>query len=96
MYNRPSSNGSPGKRSFTIATTRRIRDAGKWDARTPVLPGRSRCSSGIVCVVNGQFVETECKAPKGRQSKAQKELQRQLEAAAGSTSWRIRLMKFRP
>jgi len=37
----------------------------------------------IVCVVNGQYVGIECKAPKGRQSDHQKEFQRQLEAAGG-------------
>jgi len=37
----------------------------------------------IVCVVKGQFVGIEVKAPKGRQNDNQKEFQRQLEAAGG-------------
>ena len=37
----------------------------------------------IVCVVNGQYVGIEVKAPKGRQSENQKILQAQLEAAGG-------------
>ena len=40
-------------------------------------------SPDIVCVVNGQYVGIEVKAPKGRQSEHQKEFQRQLEAAGG-------------
>jgi len=37
----------------------------------------------IVCVINGQFVGIEVKAPKGKQSDHQKEFQRKLEAAGG-------------
>jgi hypothetical protein len=37
----------------------------------------------IVCVIAGQYVGLEIKAPKGRQSENQKEFQRQLEAAGG-------------
>jgi hypothetical protein len=37
----------------------------------------------IVCVVKGQYVGIECKAPNGKQSHNQKEFQRQLEAAGG-------------
>jgi hypothetical protein len=37
----------------------------------------------IVCVVNGQYVGIEVKAPKGRQSENQKTFQRGLEAAGG-------------
>jgi hypothetical protein len=40
-------------------------------------------SPDIVCVVNGQYVGIEVKAPRGRQSENQKEFQRQLEAAGG-------------
>ena len=40
-------------------------------------------SPDIVCVVNGQYVGIEVKAPKGRQSENQKEFQTQLEAAGG-------------
>jgi hypothetical protein len=37
----------------------------------------------IVCIIDGQYVGIEVKAPKGRQSDNQKEFQRQLEAAGG-------------
>jgi|SRR5580692_5885864 hypothetical protein len=37
----------------------------------------------IVCVVNGQYVGIEVKAPRGRQSENQKEFQEKLEAAGG-------------
>lgn len=37
----------------------------------------------IVCVIKGQYVGIEVKAPKGKQSDHQKEFQRQLEAAGG-------------
>jgi len=40
-------------------------------------------SPDIVCVVNGQYVGIEVKAPGGKQSEHQKEFQRQLEAAGG-------------
>jgi hypothetical protein len=40
-------------------------------------------SPDIVCVITGQYVGIEVKAPKGRQSDNQKEFQRQLEAAGG-------------
>ena len=44
-------------------------------------------SPDIVCVVNGQYVGIEVKAPKGRESENQKEFQVQLEAAGGGTYW---------
>src|SRR5580692_9371360 len=37
----------------------------------------------IVCVIAGQYVGIEVKAPRGRQSENQKEFQRQLEEAGG-------------
>lgn len=37
----------------------------------------------IVCVVNGQYVGIEVKAPRGKQSEHQMEFQRRLEAAGG-------------
>jgi hypothetical protein len=37
----------------------------------------------IICVVNGQYVGIEVKAPRGRQSDHQKEFQRRLEEAGG-------------
>jgi hypothetical protein len=40
-------------------------------------------SPDIICVIKGQFVGIEVKAPKGKQSDYQKEFQRQLEAAGG-------------
>jgi hypothetical protein len=40
-------------------------------------------SPDIICVIDGQFVGIEVKAPKGRQSDHQKEFQHNLEAAAG-------------
>lgn len=40
-------------------------------------------SPDIVCVVNGQYVGIEVKAPDGRQSEHQKEFQRKLEAVGG-------------
>jgi hypothetical protein len=40
-------------------------------------------SPDIVCVINGQYVGIEVKAPKGKQSDHQQEFQRKLEAAGG-------------
>jgi hypothetical protein len=40
-------------------------------------------SPDIVCVVNGQYVGVEVKAPGGKQSDHRKEFQGQLEAAGG-------------
>ena len=40
-------------------------------------------SPDIICVINGQFVGIEVKAPKGKQSQYQKEFQKNLEAAGG-------------
>ena len=40
-------------------------------------------SPDIVCVINGQFVGIEVKAPNGKQSEHQKEFQERLEAAGG-------------
>jgi hypothetical protein len=40
-------------------------------------------SPDIICVVNGQFVGIECKAPKKYQTPNQKEFQQQLETAGG-------------
>lgn len=40
-------------------------------------------SPDIVCVINGQYVGIEVKAPGGRQSEHQKEFQRRLELAGG-------------
>src|ERR1700721_165734 len=40
-------------------------------------------SPDIICVINGQYVGIEVKAPKGKQSEHQKEFQKQLEAAGG-------------
>jgi hypothetical protein len=40
-------------------------------------------SPDIVCVIHGQYVGIEVKAPKGGQSDHQKEFQKQLEAAGG-------------
>lgn len=40
-------------------------------------------SPDIVCVVNGQYVGIEVKAPGGKQSEHQKEFQRRLEEAGG-------------
>jgi hypothetical protein len=40
-------------------------------------------SPDIICVIKGQYVGIEVKAPKGRQSEHQKEFQRQLEGAGG-------------
>jgi hypothetical protein len=37
----------------------------------------------IICVIKGQFVGIEVKAPKGKQSEHQKEFQRKIEAAGG-------------
>lgn len=37
----------------------------------------------IVCVIAGQYVGIEVKAPKGKQSDHQKEFQKKLEAAGG-------------
>lgn len=41
-------------------------------------------SPDIICVIAGQFVGIEVKAPKGKQSDHQKEFQNKLEAAGGS------------
>jgi len=40
-------------------------------------------SPDIICVIKGQFVGIEVKAPKGKQSEHQKEFQRNLEEAGG-------------
>jgi hypothetical protein len=40
-------------------------------------------SPDIICVINGQYVGIEVKAPKGKHSEHQKEFQRQLEEAGG-------------
>jgi hypothetical protein len=40
-------------------------------------------SPDIICVIDGQFVGIEVKAPKGLQSDHQKEFQAKLEAAGG-------------
>jgi hypothetical protein len=40
-------------------------------------------SPDIICVIDGQYVGIEVKAPKGKQSDHQKEFQRKLEAAGG-------------
>jgi hypothetical protein len=40
-------------------------------------------SPDIVCVINGQYVGIEVKAPKGKQSENQREFQRALEGAGG-------------
>jgi hypothetical protein len=40
-------------------------------------------SPDIICVIKGQYVGIEVKAPKGKQSEHQKEFQRQLEEAGG-------------
>src|SRR5260370_41147793 len=40
-------------------------------------------SPDIVCVIDGQFVGIEVKAPKGRQSDNQKQFQAELEAVGG-------------
>lgn len=40
-------------------------------------------SPGIICVIDGQFVGIEVKAPKGKQSDHQKEFQRRLEEVGG-------------
>lgn len=40
-------------------------------------------SPEIICVIKGQFVGIEVKAPKGKQSEYQKEFQRNLEKAGG-------------
>jgi hypothetical protein len=40
-------------------------------------------SPDIVCVIDGNYVGIEVKAPKGKQSDHQKEFQRKLEAAGG-------------
>jgi hypothetical protein len=37
----------------------------------------------IICVINGQYVGIEVKAPKGKQSEHQKEFQKRLEAEGG-------------
>jgi hypothetical protein len=37
----------------------------------------------IICVINGQYVGIEVKAPKGKQSEHQKAFQQALEAAGG-------------
>lgn len=40
-------------------------------------------SPDIVCVVDGQYIGIEVKAPKGKQSDNQREFQRRLEAVGG-------------
>jgi hypothetical protein len=40
-------------------------------------------SPDIICVIEGQFVGIEVKAPKGKQSEHQKEFRKKLEAAGG-------------
>lgn len=40
-------------------------------------------SPDIICVINGQYVGIEVKAPKGKQSDHQKEFQKHLEASGG-------------
>lgn len=40
-------------------------------------------SPDIICVIDGQYVGIEVKAPKGKQSDHQKEFQRKLEEAGG-------------
>ena len=40
-------------------------------------------SPDIVCVINGQYVGIEVKAPKGKQSENQKAFQEELERAGG-------------
>jgi len=40
-------------------------------------------SPDIICVIKGQFIGIEVKAPKGKQSDHQKEFQTNLEAAGG-------------
>ena len=40
-------------------------------------------SPDIICVIKGQFLGIEVKAPKGRQGEDQKEFQRKLELAGG-------------
>jgi VRR-NUC domain len=40
-------------------------------------------SPDIICVIAGQYVGIEVKAPKGKQSDHQKEFQKKLEAAGG-------------
>jgi hypothetical protein len=40
-------------------------------------------SPDIVCVINGQYVGIEVKAPKGKQSEHQKAFQEELERAGG-------------
>jgi hypothetical protein len=40
-------------------------------------------SPDIICVIKGQYVGIEVKAPKGKQSEYQKEFQRKLEEAGG-------------
>jgi hypothetical protein len=39
--------------------------------------------TSIICVIAGQYVGIEVKAPNGKQSDHQKEYQKQLEAAGG-------------
>lgn len=41
-------------------------------------------SPDIICVIDGQYVGVEVKAPKGTQSDHQKEFQRKLEEAGGT------------
>jgi hypothetical protein len=40
-------------------------------------------SPDIICVIKGQYVGIEVKAPKGKQSEHQKEFQKNLESAGG-------------
>ncbi len=47
-------------------------------------------SPDIACVMNGRYVGTGVKAPKGKQSEYQKEFQQQIEKGEADTSWRTR------
>src|SRR3990167_7133205 len=40
-------------------------------------------SPDIICVIKGQYVGLECKAPKGKQSESQIDFQQRLEKAGG-------------
>jgi hypothetical protein len=46
-------------------------------------------SPDTVCVIKGQYVGIEVKAPKGKQSEHQKKFSGSLRRREGSTSWRI-------
>ncbi len=47
-----------------------------------MVPGPS-ASPDIICVINGQYVGIEVKAPKGKQSEHEKEFEQNLIAAGG-------------